>query len=99
MALRDLAPTATTLRLRAGELRRFAAAIERCSVFDLDVDPDPTGDPAAPRRLQLCRRMLAANLQQLLAAADELREVAWQYDTRAHHLDNRPHGPHGFTVA
>ncbi len=84
MAPRDLVPTATTLRHRAGSLRRLATDIERAAVFDLEQLPE-TDVP----RLRLCRRMLTANLQQLLAAADDLRDTAWQFETRARHLDGQ----------
>lgn len=73
------APVATTLRHRAGELRRFAAALEQAAVFALDQASDPTDS----RRMRLCRRMLASNLRQLLTAADDLRETAWRFETRA----------------
>lgn len=82
MAPRDLVPTATTLRHRAAELRRLATAIERADAFDLDL-------AGSGGQLALCRRVLATNLQQLLAAAEELRDTAWQYETRANHLDGR----------
>jgi hypothetical protein len=73
------APVATTLRHRAGELRRFASAIEQVAVFAIEQPPEPTDS----RRMRLCRRMLAGNLRQLLAAADDLRETAWRFETRA----------------
>lgn len=84
MAPRDLVPAAATLRHRAGSLRRLAIDIERAAVFDLELVPAT----AAPR-IRLCRRMLTANLQQLLAAADDLRDTAWQFETRARHLDGQ----------
>ena len=95
MSTPNCEPAAATLRHRAGALRHFAAALERATVFELD---EPA-QPAATPRLELCRRMLAANLQQLLAAADDLRDIAWQLDTRARHLDGRPRGPHETTLA
>jgi len=75
------------LRHRAGELRRFAQAIEHATVFALDEAFD---EPAATSRLALCRRILGTNLQQLLGAADDLRDIAWQLDVRAAHLDAGP---------
>lgn len=86
MAPREFTPAASTLRHRAAELRRVAAAIERAAVFDL---PDVSPALRSPR-LELCRRVLDTNLQQLLSAAEELRDTAWQYETRANHLDGRP---------
>lgn len=73
------APVATTLRHRAGELRRFATAIEQAAVFALE----HSAEPSDSRRMRLCRRMLTANLRQLLTAADDLRETAWRFETRA----------------
>jgi hypothetical protein len=83
-------PAATSLRHRAGELRRFAAALEQAAVFALDQPATPTDS----RWMRLCRRMLAGNLRQLLTAADDLRETAWRFDTRAALLDAglRPRG-------
>lgn len=72
-------PVATTLRHRAGELRRFAATIEQAAVFALEHPPEPSDS----RRMRLCRRMLTSNLRQLLTAADDLRETAWRFETRA----------------
>lgn len=81
-------PVATALRHRATELRQFATAIEHAQVFTLDDagEPDPPGEA---RRMALCRRLLARNLHQLLAAADELRDTAYRFETRAAHLDSR----------
>jgi hypothetical protein len=76
-------PAATSLRHRVGELRRFATALEQAAVFALDGPPEPTES----RRMRLCRRMLATNLRQLLAAADDLRETAWRLEARAALLD------------
>ena len=84
-------PAASVLRHRAAELRAFAAAIEAAAVFTLD----RSGDDGESRRAALCRRMLARNLQQLLRAADDLRETAWRYELRAAHLDARPVGTPG----
>jgi hypothetical protein len=78
-------PVATALRHRATELRQFATAIEHAQVFSLD----HPGTPDESRRMALCRRLLARNLHQLLAAADDLRDAAWRFDTRAAHLDSR----------
>ena len=88
MAPRDFAPTASTLRHRAAELRRMADAIERAAVFDLPGGDVPPDGATLPRQM-LGRRVLDTNLQQLLAAADELRDTAWQFETRANHLDGR----------
>jgi hypothetical protein len=83
-------PAATSLRHRAGELRHFAAALERAAVFDLERAPDA----ADSHRMRLCRRILACNLRQLLVAADDLRETAWGFETRAALLEagQRPRG-------
>lgn len=79
-------PSATLLRHRAAELRRLAAAIERATVFALDADADHHQNDGDTPRVALCRRMLATNLQQLLGAADDLRERAWQLERRAAQL-------------
>ncbi len=92
-------PSAATLRHRAGTLRGFADALERAAVFDLDPTTYPPDADQVTPRLALGRRMVATNLQQLLAAAEELRDIAWQLETRARHLDGRPRGPHGASAA
>lgn len=84
-------PAASVLRHRAAVLREFAEAVERADVFTLD----RRGRPGESRREALCRRMLARNLEQLLRAADDLRDAAWRFEVRAAHLDARPLGSPG----
>lgn len=73
-------PAAQALRHRAAALRHHADAIEHAAVFGLDpIGPEP--------RFELCHRLLSRNLTQLRDAVTDLRDAAWQLDTRANHLD------------
>lgn len=76
--------TATSLRLRAGQLIELAAQIERSCVMNI---PD-LADAAAWRspRARLCNVLLERNLHQLHQAADDLRHTAFEMLERAEEL-------------
>jgi hypothetical protein len=82
------------LRERARHLRELAEAIERSPVMRLDRHGDV--DTWRGARPDLCRATLAANQQQLYAAADRLRWQAHLLERRAEELEARSQiGPVG----
>jgi hypothetical protein len=76
---------ANQLRQRARHLRRLADEIETSPVMRLDRHGDV--DTWRGPRPDLCRATLAHNQHQLHAAADDLREHAWQLERQAEELD------------
>lgn len=75
----------STLHHRAATLRALAATIERTPATTLE---QLAGDDTwrGPRPL-LCRNILVANLAQLHAAADDLRQHAWRLERQARELE------------
>ncbi len=57
------------------ELRRLATAIESSAIARFD--PERIVVVRDDLRARMCSRLLQRNIQQLLAAADHLREIAW----------------------
>ncbi len=83
-------PYASVLRQRAGRLQELATAIEHALVMALD---DGTlALHVSARRARLCEAMLARNLHQLHQAADDLRETAFRFRTRADEFDRATAG-------
>lgn len=73
------------LRLRARELRRLAAAIERTPAMSLDHDAGP--ETWRMPRAELCLALLRSNQQQLHVHAEELRWLAHRLECRAVELE------------
>lgn len=80
-------PYASVLRQRAARLQELAQAIERSLVMALDDEPMLAAVPLHSRRARLCEALLARNLHQLHEAADELRDTAFRFLTRAEEFD------------
>ena len=72
---------ATRLRQRARHLRELATAMETSPVMNLDHHADD--DTWRGRKPALCRAILAANQQQLHAAAEDLRWQAYLFEQQA----------------
>jgi hypothetical protein len=76
------------LRLRAADLRQLATTIERSPVMRLlDVAEDAATAGWTGDRPDLCERMLAGDLHRLHTAAEQLRQTAFRFATRAEQLD------------
>ena len=73
--------SAHQLRQRAAELRRVAQQIERNPVARLDAlaGDDTWRMPAA----DVCRDLLASDLQALHQVVDDLRLAAWRFEVAA----------------
>lgn len=66
---------------RAIELRRLAVAIESSPIVRFE--PERMMALRNDVRTRMCVRLLQHNIQQLHAAAEHLREVAWTLDAGA----------------
>ena len=81
-------PYAVLLRQRATDLRQLAAEIERSSVMGLlDLADEAATAGWTGSRADLCDRMLAGDIHRLHSAAEQLRNTAFGFATRAAHLE------------